>query len=260
MLGAAARRRREDWILLPYPIVLYLLQGNQRMVFARFILPAVPFLAIFAAYAVDRVVTGVASVARGPGAAWVRRPVLALLAAGALAWPAASSLRADYLLTQTDTRDQALAWITLHVPPDSRVMREWHTPCLVTYDRMCAGQTGPYYDAELIPRAGLGTHPLSYYRERDVEYLIISSYVYNVPFYDVDRERVRVEFYRDLGRQALLVAAFRPYDDPARPEPAYLSDLAYGPISELFALERPGPIVKVYWLPPSRPPSGEQHR
>jgi 4-amino-4-deoxy-L-arabinose transferase-like glycosyltransferase len=256
MLLAIVRRHRADWILLLYPIGLYLIQGNQRMVFARFILPAVPFLAIFAAYAVDRLA---GAFARGPGLARAARPALALFVAGVLAWPVVSSLRMDYLLTQPDTRDQALAWVDLHIPPGSRVVREWHTPCLVSYDRLCPGYAEPVYDAELIPRAGLGTHPLSYYREQGVEYLLISSYVYNVPFYDIDSERLRVEFYRDLAQQAVLVAIFRPYDDPDRPEPPYLSDMAFGPTTGLFDLERPGPIVKVYWLAPSGPPR-PQHR
>jgi hypothetical protein len=215
MLGGIARRHRADWILLLYPITHFLMQGNQRMVFARFILPAVPFLAIFAAYVVDRVASGLA---RRPGCTRVAHPVLALLVAGVLAWPAASSLRTDYLLTQTDTRDQALAWVTLHVPPGSRVMREWHTPCLVSYDRLCPGHDRPVYDAELIPRAGLGTHALSYYRERGVEYLIVSSYVYNVPFYDIDRERLRVEFYAIYrSRRCWWLPSGR--DDVERPEP-----------------------------------------
>jgi hypothetical protein len=95
----------------------------------------------------------------------------------------------------------------------------------------------------------LGTYPLSYYRERHVDYLVASSYVWPVPSYDIDVERVRAQFYRDLDDQAELAAVFRPYaGDTDAGEPPFVNDMVYGPATSLFDLERLGPTIKIYRL------------
>jgi hypothetical protein len=251
---AAWRNRREDWLLLMYPVVLYVLQATQVMVYARFIIPAIPFLAIFAGSATDRLVSTLTAPAGSlPRTAGdqVRRTVLALaaVAVAALAWPVTSVARADYLFTQPDTRDLALDWLQRHVDADALIIREWQTPCLPSLDQACPGSGGYVFNAELIPRVGLGTYPLSYYRERHVDYLVASSYVWPVPSYDIDVERVRAQFYRDLDDQAELAAVFRPYaGDTDAGEPPFVNDMVYGPATSLFDLERLGPTIKIYRL------------
>lgn len=251
---AAWRNRREDWLLLTFPVVLYVLQATQVMVYARFIIPAIPFLAVFAGSAADRLVNALAvPVGDLPrtagGGAHRAAPALAAVLVVALAWPVTSAARADYLFTQPDTRDLALDWLQGHVDAEASIAREWQTPCLSSPGEPCPGGGGYVFNAELIPRIGLGTYPLSYYRERHVDYLVASSYVWPVPAYDIDRERVRAQLYRDLEAQAELAAAFRPYaGDTDAGEPPFVNDMIYGPATSLFDLERLGPTIKIYRL------------
>ena len=97
-----------------FPLVFFLFISNT-WPFGRTANPLYPFLAVLGAY-------GIAALARRAGR---HAPaVLAILAVAAVIQPLALSVRAVYLLRQTDTRTLAREWMHAHVPAGAPVAVE----------------------------------------------------------------------------------------------------------------------------------------
>src|SRR5262249_49499835 len=102
---SVVRRDRALLVLGSLPVVLFVVLGAQQLFFARFLLPAVPALAVEAAVALDALVTV--------------RPVLGLGLALLVAMPAlVDSVRLDVMLTRVDTRRLARDWVEANLPED----------------------------------------------------------------------------------------------------------------------------------------------
>ncbi len=122
-LGGAVVAFREDLrralFLVPWPLVFLLYMGTQERYFGRWLLPALPALAILAGLAATRLLDFVAA----------RRPrALAFAAVGAAVVLAAQglyySVHVDRVLSHDDTRNLARAWMTEHIPAGSKVVVE----------------------------------------------------------------------------------------------------------------------------------------
>lgn len=229
---AGYQRSRQDLVLISFPLILYLFLGRQQMFFARFILPAVPVLLLLAARVLMDAVTAIAATDRQ------RSLALATLSLAVLVQPTGSLLRHDLLLTRTDTRTLARAWIEAHVPPGAIIVSEPYGPPL-DQER---------YRVQVTDSEGLPWHDstLETYRKADVQVLIVSSFVYDRVYRDPRQAQARQAFYAALEAEAELLQEFRPYRGPDKPP--FLFDQVYGPVNALFRFERPGPVIRVYRL------------
>jgi hypothetical protein len=164
---------RQSILLLSFPVIYYLAMGATRHYFARYAIPLVPFLALFAAEEIE-------VVARWLGAGRLRRQQVyaALLIVGALTMPLLASIRHDILLTRTDTRTLAKEWIEANVPANARIAVDWpvHGPPLSTAEIAVPRSTN-VYDVQAIGGTGLADHSLEWYREQGFDYLIASSHI-----------------------------------------------------------------------------------
>lgn len=241
IIMALRRRSREEVVLLSLPIATILVLGREEMYFARFLLPAVPPLLVLAARPVELLWTPAkAAVGHKRAVALVMVGVLA-----ASAQTAVSSVRSDYLLTQTDTRTLAKRWIEENVPPGARVAEDWpfFGPPLSTPDKPEARSTRTY-NVTLVDGKGLSDKPVQWYQEHGYDYVIASSFIYDIPLTDKDADRNRQSFYESLDNSFDLVRVFRPGGSGS--QPTFVFDEIYGPAVSLWERERPGPILKVY--------------
>jgi hypothetical protein len=112
------REPRRGVLVALFPIAYYLLIGSGRTVFARYILPVVPFLCLSAGYAVSC------------AAAWMTRSIgrpswrvaTTWVMALAIVWPSLQSVVAfDRLLAQEDTRLAARRWIEARFAPGATI-------------------------------------------------------------------------------------------------------------------------------------------
>ncbi|MGQ9841895.1 MAG: ArnT family glycosyltransferase [Anaerolineae bacterium] len=231
-------------LLLVFPIAYFLLMGATRHYFARYALPLVPFLALFAA-------EGITTIGNWLAARQLRwaQPVVMLLALVALVQPLANSIRHDTLLTRTDTRTLAKAWIEQNIPDGSKIAVDWptHGPPLATPE-LSVPDSRRVYDVTLVGGAGLSEHPLAWYRENGYEYLIASSFIYQIPLVFPDKNLERQAFYTALGHELEELQAFSPTADGE--EPDFIFDEIYGPLISLWQRERPGPTIKIYRISP----------
>jgi hypothetical protein len=110
--------RRRGLLVALFPVTYYLLLGSGRTVFARYMLPVVPFLCLAAGYAITEAASWLA--------ARVGRQRLApiMVAAGVVGavWPSAQSVIAfDRLISLDDNRLLARRWVEQHFPKDTTV-------------------------------------------------------------------------------------------------------------------------------------------
>jgi 4-amino-4-deoxy-L-arabinose transferase-like glycosyltransferase len=111
LLLLAIRQPATALILASFPVVYYVVAAMSLNMFVRYMMPAVPFLCVFAAYFVNEAARAVARLTP------VRRPLaaacLGLLVVAPSAW---NAIRFDQILSRRDSRLVAADWILEHVP------------------------------------------------------------------------------------------------------------------------------------------------
>jgi asparagine N-glycosylation enzyme membrane subunit Stt3 len=242
-LAIKSQRVNLPVILLSFPLAYFFIMGASRHYFARYVLPLLPFAALFSAALLSELYARLER--RQPRAGLVLAALLAL----AVILPAlAASLRSDTLLARTDTRNTAKAWIEANIPAGARIAMDWpvHAPYLATPDEHVPASTKEYVVTSFMDGTGLFDHPLTWYQERGYQYLIATSFIYQIPLVDQEKNAARLEFYRQLDRQLELVKEFKPNQGPS--EPPFVFDEIYGPLVSLWQRERPGPTIKIYRL------------
>jgi 4-amino-4-deoxy-L-arabinose transferase-like glycosyltransferase len=99
-------------VALAFPVVYYVAFGSSRTVFVRYMTPMVPFAAVLAAFAVDRVAAATARSRRSTVAPVVAAGLTILVGFGSLT----RSLALGRLLEQTDSRALAAEWVQSRFP------------------------------------------------------------------------------------------------------------------------------------------------
>jgi Dolichyl-phosphate-mannose-protein mannosyltransferase len=255
------------WLLaFPLPFLLFIANTAPA---SRYLNPIVPFLVLFAAWALSQVATAMRF---GPRLFWGAVAVIVIPSL-------AGSVRVGTFFRQSDTRELAEAYIREHVPSGSAVAIQPHSVVLTpTRDSLVdalsrapggaeAASTkfqlqlsldpypAPGYRLVYLGRPGLdpdkvyvnyeglgGTAGLTALKAAGVAFVVIKRY--NKP------DPATLPFLSALSREARQVAAFSPYRpgtsaaEQARVEP-FLHNTDT-PIDG--ALERPGPMLEIWEL------------
>jgi dolichyl-phosphate-mannose-protein mannosyltransferase len=233
VVWAVARHTPEDGLLLVFALPYYLLIGGAEIKFARYVVPILPVLLLFAARLLageegkrrgDRETEGQSEGNRGPFgtrdhpvASSLRPPVLSLLRAAVLIivllWTAAYSVAMAAVFMREDPRDQAARWVQEHRRSGDRVGlagEPWfYTPpltpalgCTHALERAC-GERLPGWI--LAPRPGQGALPLAVLARERPKYVLASEFEYADPL------RLQQEKRRTDGTTALMTALGRRY-------------------------------------------------
>ncbi|MEQ6901139.1 glycosyltransferase family 39 protein [Nocardioides sp. YIM 152588] len=229
--------RARALLLVTFPVALYVAMAAQERYFGRWLLPAYPALAVLAGYGVVRVARAVRS-RTGPRAGLL---ATAGLLVALLAQPTVDAVRSDLLLTRTDTRADALAWTTGHVPPGSGIVVEPAVPGSYRRALRAAGLEiypvqRPYEDYERTLSPAL----LDDYRSAGYCWVMVNGH---------QRDRGRAAglldagaYYDRLRRESTPAFAVSPYSAGATPPP-FSYDLSFNYYPPAF--RRPGPVVEV---------------
>jgi Dolichyl-phosphate-mannose-protein mannosyltransferase len=129
-VGLLATAWRRAVVLLAFPVAYYAFAGHGYGVFARHMLPVVPFLCITAAWATVGLARRLASAARPAVRPWAITGCALLVAAE----PAWKSVRLDRLLATTDNRVVAGRALPDFVPPGSSFYQTGETYGHVPFD------------------------------------------------------------------------------------------------------------------------------
>lgn len=266
------RRRREDFLLLSFVLVYYVIIGHSRTVFVRYVIPLLPVLCVLAA---EGIVGGVRAIR------WLQGRQMALgFAVGVLLIldPGYRSVRHDFLLTQEDTRIMAQRWIEAHIPSGTRIAMHGgdygepqvlETRGWIEKKLMHARSTwGAYYGRTFERMLSFSTYPprpsyeVIQLRTRAPwdEPWIITDYSWTslrragIPFvvtteHFLDYSRADAELQTMLQEHGMLLKTFSPFAEGVTPDPVYDPlDGYYVPLAAFRGIERPGPIIQIYQL------------
>lgn len=238
-----SKRDPTGLLLLIFPVTYFLAIGSTYHYFVRYIMPVVPLLLLFAA---DLLLAAATWIERKQ-ARWGLALVAAALAASVLPMIAAD-LRFNYLLGQTDTRTLAKKWVEANIPGGTAIAIDWpvHSPPLSTLEKPVPESSRVYKVTDFMKGGGLYRRPLPWFRENGIDYLIATSFIYDLRPSDAADVAKREAFYGQLDREAELMQEFQPYI--VETEPPLLFEETYGPFISLWNRERPGPTIKIYRL------------
>jgi len=207
------RRTRLDLMIAPYVIVYFAYIGTWKELADRYLLVIVPLVLLLAM----RLCVDVIGLVR-PGHRRVAVPVVAIVVVVALVSPLASSLAFDRELSGTDTREVAREWIQRNVPAGSLIAVENYGPPLVQEAALdhykAAGLDAVAYRVVRLKLPAPGTpersRDLTRLRRQGVEYVVVSSRIYDRVLAAPEVYPTIVAFYRQLDAEAQLVKEFRP--------------------------------------------------
>jgi 4-amino-4-deoxy-L-arabinose transferase-like glycosyltransferase len=232
----AVRRPAAAVILGSFPVAYYVAAGAGYNVFVRYMVPVVPFLCIFAAYLVAEVSTALARRFRLPRAA------LAGLLAVAIATPSAwSVVQHNRLLSETDSRVLAAAWVAEHMPAGRSVYMSGNR-----YGHpQIEGLPGDYRIFGYDWRASTFTHQHRHtgeYREDHVgdypDVIIVQRSA--IPYSHIPEqvERLLPDLYRLVHQiRAADLSVRNPYD---------IQDAFYLAYGRYEGVRRPGPNIEIH--------------
>jgi len=253
LVGAAtaiARRERALVPLLFFTAVYGWIVWRSPLVFNRYALPLAPPLAVLAAYALHR---------------WTPFGVRVVAVAALVAVGLPTCLAYDSLLAREDTRVASARWLREHVRPDAAIFlpgtlmtamyvgpdlpRPLGTAQLpAARAEELARRTGPlfprvrrYYDPR--PRSGGGASGPARLAPW-ANGIVVTSETYDGPF---RRESTSFVAMRDLEAHARLLGDFPV--ERMRDFRIYEPDLNYVPMTGLSTLLRPGPHIRIWYVP-----------
>jgi hypothetical protein len=194
------------------------------MVLARFLLPALPALAILIgamlAAAIDRGIEGARN----------RRVALVVVTLLVLAEPFAASVMLVRVLGRRDTRSLAGDWISTHLPPDARIVSWGAPPGAADYGRPPLG--GRPVEVRLPPVQWNAVRPT---------YVVWHHHplLYSSDPLPADATRLRP------------LATFDPFSDGRAAQAIYEPlDAFYVPVGRFAGVERPGPRIEILAVEP----------
>ncbi len=173
--------------MLTFVLAYYVLISGYPVRFARQLLPILPFLVLLGAWWLPRVVDML-------GPRWrVQHLAVGLTALVIFLVPTIQSAELVRDLGRTDSRYPALEWSRQELPTDSMIAHENYTPPL--------GDAG--FRAILVWSAF--DQPAHWYTANSIDYIMVSSYVYQRYLDQPDRYPEQAEFYEDLLAQDPIV-------------------------------------------------------
>jgi hypothetical protein len=229
--GAAWMLRQKTpraWLLLAFPLAYYAVAGRGHTVFARYMVPLVPFVCVLAGIALDQV-SG--RLARRSG-----RSAPFILAAGAIALAAPGAWKDWHfgrLLARTDSRVLAAEWLTLHVPAGATIY-----------------QTGSHYGRPDLSRAPAAPGILRY-DETAMTFRSTSGEAVARPDWLVVQEHPLIVYSRvpEVIRAMLPAYDLRHVVRAIDTESWHVfdqQDALFVPLAGFDGAERPGPNLYVY--------------
>jgi hypothetical protein len=263
----AVRDRGAALVLLPALAGYLAFMGTQERFFGRWLLPVFPLLCLLAAVAGVQAARWAARRARVPVAAAGALVAVALLAQGVV-----SSVHVGRVLSETDTRNLARAWLVAHAPVRTKMVVEpgvvpdsWAFDVGRSLPQTSTGQRWIKFptsrenrapDGSIEPGAGAVINLENY--ERTLTPALVDLYERDGWCYVVSgstqRGRAEAEpaevpgaiaYYRELDRRSVVAFRTSPYHRGAGPVP-FNFDWSFDFYPRAYA--RPGPEITIHRL------------
>jgi 4-amino-4-deoxy-L-arabinose transferase-like glycosyltransferase len=211
-----------------FPLTYYLLIGSGRTVFARYILPVVPFLCLTASFAVVGLAQGFTRRIGRPEWRVTLAWVLAALIVGPTAW---SVVRFDRLLARTDSRVLAADWIRANIPIGTRIVQSGRMSTWLFFGPTVPGRPAVFPTTKWTGTAAAG------------DLLVVSQSPPGVVSDDDARRSILMD---PAFSDYVLVKRIDAFDPNARGNVYDRQDEFYLPLAGFHRIERPGPSLTIF--------------
>jgi 4-amino-4-deoxy-L-arabinose transferase-like glycosyltransferase len=193
---------RTRWALaISFPLIYFWFISRQAIVYARYLLPLVPFLSLLGAAAIVFTI------------AWMRRTSVArplrdiatiFLTVVAIGPPAYTAIQFDANAAEVWTTQLAFEWIRRELPHGARIQSETR-----------AFLIPPEFKATYVKELRLAR--IDPYAATDIDFLVSSSQNYGNYFQEPDRYRAEYAEYQQIFAQTEEVARFTPSSEHPGP-------------------------------------------
>lgn len=243
-MPVSVAKLKEYWIVVfAFPVLYFIVVGISKMAFLRYAVVLLPFVALLSALGTMQLSKWLCmAVPRAP-----KELVRVAVLFSVLGVSFVNVVQQNALFSTPDTRLLAKQWVEANLPEGVRIATQWYGPPLSTQNDPEAGSQR-VYDVEVMNpfQSTPELYTLSYYRDRETHYVILSSFIYQLTRVNVQEDATRMQFYESLDQEATLVASFSPFTRDQNPP--FVFDEIYGPVVSLWQRERPGPVIKIYRL------------
>lgn len=195
---------RVRWtLLITFPVVFFFSISRQGLIFARYLLPAVPFACVLAAIAV---ISGVSLLRRFNIPRAPRTALIVALTVAAVLPPTVTAVEYVRMIGRTSTQAQAYRWLTQHATETTKVVVERYEVRLPT----------PRFKVEYISR--LTDRSYEEFRNAGARYLVTSSLVYGPALANPAAFKDHYDRHMSLLTLGKEVARFTPAPKQPGPE------------------------------------------
>jgi 4-amino-4-deoxy-L-arabinose transferase-like glycosyltransferase len=203
---------RFRWLAITvFPLCYFAFVADQRLIFARYLLPATPAICVLIALAIVAAADAVRSSSLVPARASVAALVVLTLAAFAL--PTVQAIQFDQTIGRRSTIQLAHEWIQDNLPRKARVAVETRALLLAPGDY--AAQNFPRLISDHLTHA---SRDYDTYVREGYEYLVASSQAYG-PVFDAPQKALDdYAAYRRLFDQSTELVRFTPTREHPGPE------------------------------------------
>jgi len=213
-------------IVLCFPVAYVLYMAPQSIFFIRYVMPIMPFVALAAGFASERLLRLLPS-------GWGRRVAALGLVVAVVVFPLERALTHNRVLRNGDTRNIARRWLTEHIPLDAGIATEVGAPELRGWPRV------EPIGWDLIRRS------VRELCENGLEYVLTTSHGYGV--YEVAPKRLNITpIHHSLAQVGQLVFEMSPASGPYRHRNAD----NHTPFYDIHVYRYTGPLIRLFRLPP----------
>jgi Dolichyl-phosphate-mannose-protein mannosyltransferase len=247
----ARARRAVALVLVPAPLIMIAVLSREAVAWARYIVPAMPYIAVLAAYAGARLA--------GMATRW-RPAVWAAVAVALCGQGLFTVIHNDRVLARADTRNVTRTWLLSHLPPGTKVVTgpimakhrpevglSWLSPRPRAAPALAERPVAVWSKYERTLQPGL----LDRYAREGYCWVVTASTRAALAFVGPGRRAAAIAYYRALERRARLAFRASPFAPgapvtPGREQVRFQWDWSYDYYPPAF--RRPGPVMSVYRL------------
>ncbi len=198
LLIVLIRKRREDLLVLLFPMIFLLVLGAGKYKWERYAVTFMPFVALYAAYFLYSLTEKIFTYRMQENQKAVVTAFLSIILVLPMTY---DILRYDYLLIHKDTRVTAKEWVENNIVYGSKIGQDAYT---------CDLSDEIY---KITRKYSLSDVPLNYYIDNNFEYLIVSDTQYKRYMANALKYPENVKFYTSLFSEGKLIKEIEPGND-----------------------------------------------